>query len=74
MSSEAKQDRTKTITLGLVVLVGIACAALLVIGLVFGGKWLYRKLANRLDKDKTTTTQTENQPSKRSPRQTCSLR
>src|SRR4026209_3013868 len=30
MNSEAKQDRTKTITLGLVVLVGIACAALLV--------------------------------------------
>src|SRR6185295_3724015 len=47
----------------LLALVSVACAGLVVIGLVFGGKWLYRKLANNLDKNKTPTAQTENQPS-----------
>lgn len=44
----------------LLALVSVACAGLLLIGLVFGGKWLYNKLANNMDKDKTPTAQTEN--------------
>lgn len=49
----------------LLALVSVACAGLLLIGLIFGGKWLYRKLAHNMDKNKTTTAQnqTKNQSS-----------
>jgi cytoskeletal protein RodZ len=39
-------------------LVSVACVALIVIGLVFGGRWLYRKMTT--DTNKPVATQTEN--------------
>lgn len=42
----------------LLAIVSIACVALILIGMFFGGRWIYRKLTNTTEKTGVSTTQT----------------